>query len=247
VQQFRKYDSGSGNRHSVEAFTECKMFRNLSVAEIREIASCATTSGFKRGSFIFECGDPADFMYIVQEGSIKLHTTSPSGKNVTFSIAIVGDTLNASALSTGAYFLSAQALTDVAVLRIGRKEFFGFVARFPNLALEIINVLAWRLKAEYERMVDIQKEEVDRRVSQSLLALARKFGTTFHLKREELAEYAGTTTETTIRVLSRLKKKGIVSCSSHRGEIVISDLAKLESLVNGVRSLQPGTTPQGIS
>jgi CRP-like cAMP-binding protein len=97
--------------------------------------------------------------------------------------------------------------------------------------MEIIHFLSSRLKMEYERMVANQREEVERRVCRSLLALASKFGTTLSMKREELADYAGTTTETTIRVLGRLKTAGIVSRSAHRGEIVIADMDKLRAAI----------------
>jgi len=61
-----------------------------------------------------------------------------------------------------------------------------------------------------------------------LFTLASKLGQNLLLKREELANYAGTTTETAIRVLSKLKKKGIVS-SAGRGAIHITDLARLQN------------------
>jgi CRP-like cAMP-binding protein len=231
VEHFRKQDRDPRKPPSIETFAECQIFRNLSLGEIKEISEHATPISYEKGSFIFETGEPADYLYIVQEGSVKLHSTSPSGKTLTFEISTRGGTLNGSALSTKTYFMSAQALTDVTVLRMGRQEFFGFVARYPNLAMEIIHLLSSRLKAEYERMVGIQRDEMERRVCQSLLALSSKFGSKLSLKREELADYTGTTTETTIRVLSRLKKAGIISCSSRRREIVISDLAKLKSVM----------------
>jgi CRP-like cAMP-binding protein len=227
----RKQDRGPKKPAAIQTFAECQIFRNLSLGEIKEISTHATPLCYDRGSFIFEIGDPAEYLYIVQEGSVKLHSESPSGKGLTFEISTLGDTLNGSALSTETYFMSAQALTDVTVLRIARNEFFGFVLRYPNLAMEIIHLLSSRLKTEYNRMVVNQREEVGQRVCRSLLALASKFGTTLSMKREELADYAGTTTETAIRVLGRLKKAGIVNCSAHRGEIVIADMDKLRSAV----------------
>jgi CRP-like cAMP-binding protein len=66
-------------------------------------------------------------------------------------------------------------------------------------------------------------------VVHSLFALANKFGPCLKLKREELANYAGTTTETAIRILSKLRKKGVVSSAAGRGTIVISDLSRLQN------------------
>jgi CRP/FNR family transcriptional regulator len=82
----------------------------------------------------------------------------------------------------------------------------------------IIAIMAQRLNREYERIVDIVGEEVELRLVHSLCILAKKFGTTLSLTRQELANFAGTTTETTIRVLSKLKK-GVISCSASRGRL----------------------------
>jgi len=215
----------------VEVFKECKIFKDLSPREIRELASFATPVVFSKGRFIFKDGDPSNFFYIVHEGLIQVYKISSSGKNVTFTIAARGDTLNASALSVENYFVSTQAMNDVTVLRIGRKEFLAFVSRHANVAMGIIAIMAQRLNREYERIVDIVGEEVELRLVHSLCILAKKFGTTLSLTRQELANFAGTTTETTIRVLSKLKKKGVISCSASRGEVVISDLNKLQNYI----------------
>ena len=214
-----------------DVLRQCLIFKNLPPEKIREIGQHATPVRFKKGSLIFSDGEPSDSLYIIQEGLVKLCNTSASGKSATFHISTRGDTLNGSALFTETYFMSAQAMSDVSVLRIGRNEFLSFVAKTPNVAIEIIRVTARRLKSEYERMIDFQREEVEQRMLRCLLTLASKFGMTLSLTREELADFVGTTTETAIRVMSRLKKKGIVSCSTRKGEIVISDLAKLDTIV----------------
>lgn len=233
VEHFRRPEWDVRKLAPIQTFAECKIFRKLSLEEIREIATHAVPVHYHKGAFIFEIGDPAHYWYVVHDGLVKLHNIAPSGKGLTFEISAPGNTLNASALSTGTHFMSAQALTDVTVLRIGKEDFFGFVSKYPNLAMEIIHLLSSRLKTEYGRMVAVQREEVEQRICQSLCSLCSKFGTTLRLTREELADYAGTTTETTIRVLTRLKKAGIVSCSLHRREIVIADLEKLGSAAKG--------------
>jgi CRP-like cAMP-binding protein len=194
------------------------------------MAASAARLEFWKGSFVFRQGDPARFFFVVQEGSVKVHATSLSGKTVTFSIAVGGDTLNASALWMDALSLSAQALSSVTAIRIGREKFFDFIGRFPSLAREIIPMLEFRLKAEYERRVDVLQGEVYSRVTQSLLVMAMKFGPVIHLRRHEFAEYVGTTKETAIRVLSTLKKRNVIGSSSRRGEIIISDLPRLARL-----------------
>jgi CRP-like cAMP-binding protein len=212
----------------VKALSTCQIFKGLTSAEIRELALLAVCVRYTKGSYVFYDGDPAEFFYIAQEGLIKLHKESFSGKSVTFIIATLGDTLNASALSIKKHFLSAQAMTDATVLRIPRKAYWAFVSKHPSIAIEIVGLVTKGLDTEYNRIVDLIGEEVELRVVHSLFTLASRFGTNLMLKREELANYAGTTTETAIRVLSKLRKKGIIS-SAGRGAIAISNLAKLQN------------------
>jgi CRP-like cAMP-binding protein len=215
-------------RAKVEALAACQIFKGLTHGEIRELAVFAASVRHPKGAYIFYDGDPAEFFYIAQEGLIKLHKESFSGKNVTFIIATLGDTLNASALSIKTHFLSAQAMTDATILRIPRKAYWAFVSKHPSITMEIVKLVSKGLDMEYNRIVDLIGEEVELRVVHSLLTLSGKFGPNLMLKREELANYAGTTTETAIRVLSKLRKKGIIN-SAGRGAIVISNLAKLQN------------------
>ena len=229
LKDFRTYNVNLSEATKVGTFQECPIFKDLSAVDIGELASQATGAVFAKGAFIFKEGDPAHFFYLVHDGLVQIYKTSGSGKNVTFTIATRGDTLIASALSIERYFVSAQAMNDATILKIASKEFLAFVSRHISVAMGIMTIMSQRLDREYERIVDIVGEEVGLRLVHSLCLLAGKFGPTLSLTRQELANFAGTTTETTIRVLSKLKKKGVISCSTTRGEIVISDLDRLRN------------------
>ena len=189
----RTYVINLGECVKVEGLKQCQIFNDLSEGELRELASQATPVVFTKGTFIFDEGDPPDFFYVVYEGLVQLFKTSSSGKNVTFTISARGDTLTASALFLDRYFVSTRAMTDVTLLRIGRKDWLAFVGRHSGVAIRIIALMAQRLNREYERMTDIVGEEVELRLVHSLCILAGKFGTTLSLTRQELANFSGTT------------------------------------------------------
>jgi CRP-like cAMP-binding protein len=101
----------------------------------------------------------------------------------------------------------------------------------PRVGLRIISLLSSRLREAQGRLRDLAGERVEQRLARMLLMLSIKLGSTLPFTRQELSDMSGTTTETTIRVLSQWKERGIIS--STRGKIVICDAAKLSLLADG--------------
>jgi CRP/FNR family transcriptional regulator len=129
------------------------------------------------------------------------------------------------------YPASAQAVARTKVLEIKREDFLSFLAQRPQVALRIINVLGGRLRESQSRLRDLAGERVEQRLASLLLMLSAKLGSTLPFTRQELADMAGTTIETTIRFMSRLKDRGIVR--STRGKVVILNEVKLRLLSEG--------------
>ena len=191
MKDFRTYNVNLSEAAKAGTFQECPIFKDLSPVGIRELASQATGAVFTKGAFVFKEGDPAYSFYLVHDGLVQIYKTSGSGKHVTFTIATRGDTLIASALSIEKYFVSAQAMNDATVLRIGSKEFLTFVSRHISVAMGIMTIMSQRLDREYERIVDIVGEEVELRLVHSLCLLAGKFGPTLSLTPSGTRQFRG--------------------------------------------------------
>jgi CRP/FNR family transcriptional regulator, nitrogen oxide reductase regulator len=99
------------------------------------------------------------------------------------------------------------------------------------VALKIIGVLGERLRDAQGRLRDFAGERVEQRLASVLLMLAAKIGPTLPFTRQEIADMAGTTTETAIRVMSILKDRNIIR--STRGKVTIIDEQKLRLLSEG--------------
>jgi CRP-like cAMP-binding protein len=229
-EDFQKYNAELQEKMKVDTLLQCRLFRGLSVDDIKGLSSHAAVVHYKKGASIFEERNPADFFYVVQDGLVKVYKGTSTGKILTFTVAGRGDTLNATAVSGDNYYMSAQTLNEAVVLKIGRKPYQAFLTEHSSIAIELVGMLSSRLNRECDRVVRLLGEDVEQRLIISLFTLARKFGTTLSLTREELANCAGTTTETAIRVLSRLKKQGVIGCAAGRGGITVSDMARLHDL-----------------
>jgi CRP-like cAMP-binding protein len=133
------------------------------------------------------------------------------------------------ALDRKQYPVDAVAAEDSVLVRIPLEAFHQAMARSQPFAQQTLCLFCDRLR-QVEHKSCMVYESAERRLAQVLLTLAKKFGSTVPLTRQELAEIAGTTHETAIRTLSRFGKQGLIKSS--RGKTVILHPEKLSALLN---------------
>ena len=208
------------------------IFSGLSEEELAELAGLAARRSFAQGEFVFWEGDAPDSFYIVIEGRVKVLKHSSLGKEFIIAFFGPGEIFGEVAVfQDRPYPASAQAAADTKVLRIRREDFLSFVSQRPQVVLRIVSVLGERLRDAQGRLKDLAGERVEQRLARTLLMLSAKLGATLPFTRQEIADMAGTTTETAIRFISRLKDGGIIR--SERGRITILDKTKLRLLSEG--------------
>jgi CRP/FNR family transcriptional regulator, nitrogen oxide reductase regulator len=213
----------------IEVLRHSTLFSCLSSEQLSEITPLAEEHRFAKGEFIFHEGDPPNFLYVIASGKVKQFKVSASGRSFTAAIMASGDPLNAVAMfGARTFFVSAQAMTETTVLRIGRKDFLAYVDKYPIVATTLVSLAGRVLNSAWERLTDFAGEMACQRVFNVLYMLFFKFGDAVPTTREEIADMAGTTTETTIRVLGRLKKLGIID--SGRCRITILNEARLREV-----------------
>ncbi|MEE9611739.1 MAG: Crp/Fnr family transcriptional regulator [Desulfatiglandales bacterium] len=196
------------------------------------MARLAIERSFTPGEFVFWDGDAPDWFYIVAEGRVKVLKHSSLGKEFIIAFFGPGEMLGEVAVfENKPYPASVQAVAETKVLAIRRQDFLSLLAHHPEVALRIINVLGGRLRDAQGRLRDLAGERVEQRLAKTLLMLSSKLGATLSFTREEIADMAGTTTETTIRLMSRLRDGGIIRSS--RGKTIILDETKLRLLSEG--------------
>ncbi len=208
------------------------IFSSLNDDELTELAALAVDRNLTSNEFVFWDGDAPEWFYIVAEGKVKVLKHSSSGKEFIIAFFSPGEMFGEVAIfENKPYPASAQATVKTKVIGIRREALLSFLGSRPQVALKILGVLGGRLRDSQNRLRDLAGERVEQRLYTILLMLASKFGDTLPLTRKDIADMAGTTTETTIRVLSRLTKGNIIRSS--RGKIVILNTTKLRLLSEG--------------
>jgi len=208
------------------------IFSSLNDDELGELANLASERSFMSNEFVFWDGDTPDWFYIVAEGKVKVLKHSSLGREFIIAFFGPGEMFGEVAVfENKPYPASAQAVAQTRVVGIKREDFLSFLANRPQVALRIINVLGGRLRDAQSRLRDLAGERVEQRLASVLLMLSAKLGLTLPFTRQDIAEMAGTTTETAIRVLSHLKDRGIIR--SARGKVIILNKEKLRLLSEG--------------
>jgi len=211
---------------------ESSIFSGLNDDELGELANLAIEHSFVSNEFIFWDGDAPEWFYIIAEGKVKVLKHSSLGKEFIVAFFGPGEMFGEVAVfENKSYPASAQTVVETKVVGIKRDKFLSFLANRPQVALKIINVLSGRLRDAQSRLRDLAGERVEQRLSSVLLMLSVKLGLTLPFTRQEIAEMVGTTTETTIRVMSHLKDREIIS--TVRGKVLILDVEKLRLLSEG--------------
>jgi len=208
------------------------IFSGLTDEELGELTNLAIEHSFMPNEFIFWDGDKPEWFYIVAEGKVKVLKHSSLGKEFIIAFFDPGEMFGEVAVfENKPYPASAQAITETRVVGIEREKFLSFLAHRPQVALRIINVLGGRLRDAQSRLRDLAGERVEQRLASVMLMLSSKLGLTLPFTRQDLADMAGTTTETAIRIMSHLKDRGIVR--TVRGKVIILDEEKLRLLSEG--------------
>jgi CRP/FNR family transcriptional regulator len=174
--------------------------------------------GFARHQVLYLEGTPAERLWIVRRGCVRLYKSSRRGQVLTLDEIRPGETFGAiAALEQPTYPSSAEAIESGSAWVLPREYFARLLGAEPQLALQLLRVVSRRLREAEDRLRSAALDPAPTRLARALLHSAR--GGEAHVTRRSLAEAAGTTVETAIRVLRRFEHEGWV-----RGEVGIIHL-----------------------
>lgn len=198
-------------------------FSGLSDADLASVARHVFEKRAERGEIIFFEGEPADVLYFVVEGVVKVFKTSADGKEQIFHIVRPGDSINdVPVISGGVNLASAGAMSAVTLNGIKKKELENIIKEYPQVALNIISVLSRRVEELITLVEDFSFRRVSGRVAKILLEYTGKDGGQKpRLTQQEIAAMIGTAREMVGRSLKNLEGEGAIRIERNR--IIISD------------------------
>lgn len=206
-------------------------FSGLNTAELNSIGQRMFEKRVERAEVILLEGEPAEALFFVSSGAVKIFKTSIEGKEQILNIVRPGDSFNdVSIFDDGPNPASAQAMGPVVLNGIKRDELMGILREYPQVVLNIIRVLAERVRQLVSLVEDLSFRHVIGRIAKILLEHATD-GTSprQHLTQQEMAAMAGTVREVVSRSLKALEEEGVIRLERHR--IVITNKKALQEMV----------------
>ena len=215
-------------------------FLGLGEVELDRIDARMRTVTFAPDAPIYRAGEPAESLYVVAEGRVKLSQVTAGGTETVTDLLVPGELFGTmSTLGEPFHHQTASALVGTCVLRIDQDDFRTVLAEQPRIALRVLDDVAARLSRAEADSGGQGTDTVEQRVARALLRLADKLGEDrgsegimleVPLSRADLAGLARSTPESVSRVMSRWKKEGLVD-SGRRWTSVLKR-ARLEELAD---------------
>lgn len=222
----------------VQSLEASPLLRCLTPEQKRTLAETCRVVHADRGEVIWLCGSEVDYFGLVASGFVKMVRTTGDGSDVTLELMGPGQIFGMlGTIERTGCPLSAVAVTNTWYVRIPKYAFLPLYEDCAPLKDGLIRLSATRLHTQNDLRARLSKGRVEERIAAILFMLADSYGerkgNTLRLRvpltRQDIAEMAGTTVETTIRTLSRWQKLGYLRTRSHF--IAILDEAALNDFL----------------
>lgn len=199
-----------------ECEIEAPCFQALSQPEISLIKQGKTQIQFRRGENLTKQGGFAAYVMFVVKGLIKQYIEDENGRNLNLQIIQPGDFIGLSAVFDKPVFqYSTVAITDCTVFMVDKQAMKTVLTSNGKFAFNIIMRYNEQSDVLYSVLRTLTYKQMNGRLADTLLYLCSLpysdtdvFG---NLTRKDIADFAGISTESAVKLLKMFEKDGIIS------------------------------------
>lgn len=185
---------------------------------------------FARNAEIYGDNEPADYLYKVLSGTVRLYKVLADGRRQIGAFYLPGDIFG---LEIGdEHTFSAEAITDAKILVVKRSTVIALAARDNEVARQLWNLTSQELHRLQDHIMLLVKTAQER-VACFLLEMAERMHASqaldLPMSRQDIADYLGLTIETVSRTLTQLENAATIEVATSR-RIVLRNRSALSRL-----------------
>jgi len=198
-----------------ELLASVELFAEMQDEEIDDLTALAQIKQLTKDTTIFHAGDPADAVFVVASGRIKVVITSTDGKEFILTVLGPGQVFGEMALLESApRSASVVTLSSVEVLVINRADFQRLLDSNPRISQRLMAILSRRLRRANAKMESLAYMDVAGLLARYLLDLARDHGQRLgngwvvvrRPTHSDIAHSIGTSRETVSRLINEFEE-----------------------------------------
>jgi CRP/FNR family cyclic AMP-dependent transcriptional regulator len=201
-------------------------------AFLAKVGKGRTLGDYQKNRKVFSQGDPADSIFYIQKGRVKLTVVSRQGKEAVIAVLGESDFFGEGCLaSQPRRMASATSMSDSSIMRLKKENLIPVLHAEPAFAELFLHYMLSRNIRIEEDLVDQLFNSSEKRLARVLLLLAN-FGKEGKpepvipkLSQEALAEIVGTTRSRVSFLMNRFRKLGFIDY--HRGLEIHSSLLSI--------------------
>ncbi len=186
-----------------------------------------------RNEPIFGLGDPADAVYKIISGTVRLCRHTVDGRRHIAGFELPGDLFGITSAANHAF--AAEAITSVTLIAYPRRQFDRLAEEDARFRANVVSYMSARLDVMGDRNLVLGCHSARERVASFVLELAKRTGAEpgerleLAMGRQDIADHLGLTIETVCRALATLKAGGCIAVPNAH-QLILSDPSALRRL-----------------
>lgn len=212
-----------------------ELLMGMSLQSVNPFNALIRTTKRRRGDWVFLAGDPADSIYLLQKGRMKLTALGDDGQEVLHEIIGPGDIFGVTSTILGMpRTTSAQARETSLLCEIPRKVLDSLLTAYPEMSLLLLKSVGLRLKKTEAQLLNVICNDLSTRIREALIGLVTiESGTLpdhpvrLEITQQDLANLIGASRQKTWQALKELEDSGVLKLMY--GSILVTAPNKLNS------------------
>lgn len=220
------------------------LFSVLSSAEVEHLAERTHMETVVHEQSIFMPGQPAQTVYILKKGRVRLSRNNKEGKRLTLALLEPGEIFGELSLEEDeSHSTRAEAVEESLVCSVSKSDFREFLCEHPQLNLKITQFLGERRRHVEARVENLIFKDATGRLAYVLKDLFERHSTeknessldektagVIEFSHEELSHLAGLTRPTTTKLLNQFAEDDLLDLA--RKKILLREPSRLEKLID---------------